>query len=72
MMHLTDSFRNYPLMIKTITNKGYQFWIDDNGSFWAEKDGWDFVADDLAGLLGVIAIYEYKKPKEFRERWWEK
>lgn len=71
MIHLTDHYHNYPLMIKIATDKGYYLWVDKSGSFWAEKEGWDFVSDNLAGLLGIIFIYEYKNPKIYKDGWWK-
>ncbi|MCF0264420.1 hypothetical protein ACNPQK_07505 [Acinetobacter guillouiae] len=71
MINLSDGYEDFPIIFKTILDKGYQIWIDELGSFWAEKDGWDFVSDNPAGLLGLIAIYEAKKPEKFKERWWE-
>lgn len=53
--------------------KGYQVWRDDVAQlFYAERDGWDFAADDPVGLLGVIGIFEAVQPAEYREYWWTK
>ena len=38
--------------------------------FFAEKGGWDVAADSPTALLGVVAIYEARKPEEYREYWW--
>ncbi len=38
--------------------------------FCAEKDGWDFMADTPCGLLGVVGIFEWKKPTSYKEYWW--
>jgi hypothetical protein len=51
--------------------KGYRVWLDERNYFWAEKDGWDFVGDSPCGLLGVVAIYEHKRPSDFHYNWWK-
>lgn len=55
-----------------IQRKGFHVWSDKTENYWyAEKDGWDFMADDPIQLLGLIAIFEHQKPTEFREYWWQ-
>lgn len=71
MINLSDSYEDFPVIFQTILAKGYQVWMDDIGGFWAEKNGWDFVSDNPAGLLGMIVIYETKQPDSFQPRWWE-
>ncbi|KDN09921.1 MULTISPECIES: hypothetical protein [unclassified Gilliamella] len=39
--------------------------------YCAEKNGWDFIADSPSGLLGLIRIYEFKKPAIYKEYWWK-
>jgi len=45
---------------------------DDEGlSLWfAEKDGFTFVADDPIQLLGLVTVYEDVQPKEDQPYWW--
>jgi hypothetical protein len=51
---------------------GYRCWYDQEAErCCCEKDGWDFAADGFTELLGVVRIYEYHQPKEYREYWWK-
>ena len=61
--------RNTALVI--LQRKGYRVWTEQNGdTICAEKDGWDFMADDSVQLLGLISIYEAQQPAVYREYWW--
>ena len=52
--------------------KGYRVWRDrDTDHLCAEKEGWDFMADDPVQLLGLVAIHEVQQPASFREYWWK-
>lgn len=54
-----------------LQRKGFCVWTDDAEKWWfAERDGWDFMADDPIQLLGLVAIFEFQQPTEFREYWW--
>ncbi|MDN0088686.1 hypothetical protein QVN42_15100 [Yersinia nurmii] len=54
-----------------LDKKGYNVWYNNKlDMYCAEKDGWDFMADSPCGLLGVISIYEFKKPEKYQEYWW--
>ncbi|MDE9564476.1 hypothetical protein KKI93_10445 [Xenorhabdus bovienii] len=54
-----------------LDKKGYNIWYDNKiDMYCAEKDGWDFMADSPCGLLGIISIYEFKRPEEYKEYWW--
>lgn len=54
-----------------LDKKGYNIWYNNKlDVYCAEKDGWDFMADSPCGLLGVISIYEFKKPEKYQEYWW--
>ena len=57
-----------------LREKGWRFWIVDKGkqseAFWAEKDGWDLLGCSPIELLGLVAIFERKKPKRYKEYWW--
>jgi hypothetical protein len=55
-----------------LQQKGYRVWTRrDPERICAEKDGWDFMAHDPVQLLGVVAIHEFHRPREFREYWWK-
>ena len=55
-----------------LRQKGFQVWCERaNHTHCAERDGRDFVADTPTGLLGLVAIYEHKRPQELRENWWK-
>lgn len=57
--------------ILILREKGWQVWRDDYAQMYcAEKDGWDFMAGSPTALLGLVAIYEYKKPARCTEYWW--
>lgn len=53
-----------------LERKGYRVWTEGE-TYRAEKDGWDFLADDPVQLLGVVSIYEFHRPTSFREYWWK-
>ena len=54
-----------------LAEKGFRTWTDEDGDyFYAEKDGWDFMANDPIQLLGLITIYERTGPDKFKEYWW--
>jgi hypothetical protein len=55
-----------------LQRKGFRVWSDNDETNWfAERDGWDFQADDPIQLLGLIGIFEFQKPAEYREYWWQ-
>lgn len=61
--------QNTALLI--LQTKGFQCWFQEsNETYCAERDGWDFMADSPLGLLGLIAIYEFKQPTSCPEYWW--
>jgi len=71
MPALAEYSNVYNSALLILRNKGFQVWLDEStGLYCAEKDGWDFQADTPCGLLGVVAIFEYKQPSEYREYWW--
>jgi hypothetical protein len=54
-----------------LQRKGFRVWTNESESNWyAEKDGWDFLADDPIQLLGLVSIFEFQKPSQFKEYWW--
>lgn len=56
--------------LSILSQKGYQIWQDESGEYGAEKNGWDFYANSPIGLLGLIAIYEFKQPSQYIRDWW--
>lgn len=57
--------------IAILVKKGYQVWfMKETETYCAERDGWDFMADSPCALLGVVSIYEFKKPDKYEEYWW--
>ena len=54
-----------------LEKKGYQIWYDDEVDMYcAQKNGWDFMAYSPCGLLGLVNIYEFKKPEIYKDYWW--
>ena len=61
----------YDTALVLVERKGFRVWQDQSRrTFWAEKDGWDFLADDPLGLLGLVTIWEHLAPSEYSEYWW--
>lgn len=55
-----------------LKRKGFRLWTEQGGDLiCAEKDGWDFMANDPVQLLGLISVYETQQPSEFNEYWWK-
>ena len=55
-----------------LQRKGFRVWTNDSEEEWfAEREGWDFMADDPIQLLGLVSIYEFQHPTEYREYWWQ-
>ncbi|GGN44054.1 hypothetical protein FHR83_008008 [Actinoplanes campanulatus] len=72
MPALSEHMNVYTTAIAVLENKGFSIWYDrERDTFCAERDGWDFWADNPISLLGLAAIFEYKKPSEYTNRWWE-
>jgi hypothetical protein len=57
-----------------LRKKGWRFWVTKKRNhpeaFWAEKNGWDLCANSPIELLGLVALYEWKRPKSYKEYWW--
>ncbi|RKH30116.1 hypothetical protein [Corallococcus sicarius] len=71
MPTLSEYTNVYNTALIVIEQKGYQAWYDKQAEmFCAEKDGWDFMAESPVGLLGLISIFEFKKPEKYGEYWW--
>jgi hypothetical protein len=61
----------YNTALLILQQKGFRVWYEEEANRWAcERDGWDFFGDSPTGLLGLVAIFEYKRPVEWREYWW--
>jgi hypothetical protein len=55
-----------------LQRKGFRVRYDKAQQHWyAEKEGWQFLADDPLELLGLAAIYEHHAPKKKTEYWWK-
>ena len=55
-----------------LRDKGFRVWTDADQTAWfAERGGWDLLADDPIQLLGLVAIFEHRMPRQFREYWWQ-
>lgn len=71
MPALSEYSNVYNTAILILEQKGFRVWRDpETDLFCCERDGWDFMADSPCGLLGVVAIFEFKAPADFREYWW--
>jgi hypothetical protein len=72
MPTLSEYSNVYNTALVILQRKGYQVWYDKKlDAYQAEKDGWDFMSDSPCGLLGVVAIFEERKPARFTEYWWK-
>jgi hypothetical protein len=68
---LGDHSNVYNTVFLILQRKGYRAWYDEGtSSYGCERDGWDFLADSPTALLGLVAIFEFKRPAEYREYWW--
>jgi hypothetical protein len=78
---LASAANVYNTCLRILRRRGYKLWVDcfteadvgpeDCSITWrAEKDGYDFAADDPLELLGLTAIYEFKKPTEAPAPYW--
>jgi hypothetical protein len=55
-----------------LKRKGFRVWTQQGGDLiCAEKDGWEFMAFDPVQLLGLISIYESRRPRKYSEYWWK-
>lgn len=71
MPALSEHINVHTTALAILKRKGFRYWYNEKiNVFCAEKDGWDFMADSPCALLGVISIYEFQDPKEFKEYWW--
>jgi len=64
------NFHNTALVI--LQRKGFRVWTEQDGNaICAERDGWDFMAEDPVRLLGLISIFEFHQPGAYKEYWWK-
>ncbi|WP_202123118.1 hypothetical protein, partial [Escherichia coli] len=72
MPALSEYLNVHNTVFNILVSKGYNIWFNEEMDVYcAEKNGWDFMADTPCGLLGLIAIYEYKEPTHYHEYWWK-
>lgn len=72
MPALSESSNMSNTVFNILDKKGYQMWYDKALEMYcAEKNGWDFMADSPSGLLGLVAIYEFKQPTQYENDWWK-
>jgi len=58
-------------VVAILKAKGFQVWHDsDRDLYCGERGGWDFESETLCGLLGLVAIFEFKSPSKYEEYWW--
>jgi hypothetical protein len=70
---LTEHANVHNTALVILQDKGYALWHDQaRDRYYAAKDGWDFSASSPCALIGLVAIFEYEKPAEYREYWWRK
>lgn len=72
MPALSEYTNVYNTALNILDKKGYRVWYNEEiQAYYAEKEGWDFISDTPCGLLGVVAIYEFKSPNKFQVDWWK-
>ena len=72
MPALSEHVNVYTTAIAVLERKGFSVWYErEQDTFFAQRDGWDFAADNPVSLLGLVTIFEYKNPSEYTSRWWE-
>lgn len=72
MAALSEHINVYTTAIAVLEDKRFSIWHDrETDTFCAQRDGWDFRADNPVSLLGLVAIFEYKNPSEYISSWWE-
>lgn len=75
MASLAAHINVWETCLQQLQRKGYTLRIDlgedERSSCWyAERDGFDFVADNPIELLGLTAVYEDVKPEQCQPYWW--
>ncbi|MCB9593940.1 MAG: hypothetical protein H6719_14500 [Sandaracinaceae bacterium] len=71
MPALSEYANVYDTALVALEDKEFQVWFDPGPSLYcAEKDGWDFAAENPVSLLGLVAIWEQVGPSAYEEYWW--
>lgn len=71
MASLSEHSNVYNTALLILKRKGFQLWYDANTTdYCAERQGWSFRSPSPCGLLGLVAIFEERKPTGFAEYWW--
>lgn len=66
-----DELKMSDIALGILVKRKYQVWFDDETDlFYAKKDSWEFVADSPLSLLGLVTVYEIKKPETDKDYWW--
>ena len=72
MPALSEYANVYDTALAVLEQKGYLVWKNEKvDMFCAQRQGWDFIADNPVSLLGLVAIYEHKNPEAYVEYWWK-
>ncbi len=72
MPDLSSYLNVYNTALVVLERQGWVLRYDKEHEWWfAQKDGWEFLADNPIELLGLVGIYEHHGPKEKREYWWK-
>jgi len=72
MSDLSAYLNVYNTALVVLQRKGWALRYDKEHEWWfAQKDGWEFLADNPIELLGLVGIYEHNAPEEKREYWWK-
>lgn len=73
MPTLSEFANVYDSALDLLEKKGFQLWFDEKSDlFFAERNGWDFAAENPISLLGLAAIFEAEEPSQFHEYWWRR
>ncbi len=71
MPALTEYSNVYNTALLVLQAKGFRTWYDEGQqAYCCERGGWDFISPSPCGLLGLVAIFEWTAPEEFRAYWW--
>lgn len=74
MARLGSAMNVYNTCLRILRQRGYRLWAeemsDHDMQWWAEKDGFELIADNPIELLGLAGIYEFKQPVEPKSYWW--
>jgi hypothetical protein len=72
MPDLSSYLNVYNTALVILQQKGYTLRHDREKDTWhADKDGWEFLADNPIELLGLLSIYDNHAPKEKGGNWWK-